>query len=92
VILAIGFARVNPYPADDAVQWWYYWPYEDGWAFARGGSCRTLRQARRHLRDCHGIRERERNRFLRQPDAELLDDGSLRPFPRSPYAVYPQPR
>jgi hypothetical protein len=85
---SLGHCRVGDHRKNDhAVQWWYYWPYEDGWEFARGGTCRTTREARHHLDRCHQIRERERQRFLQRSEYELLTDGSLRPIRRSPYEL-----
>lgn len=82
----IGYVRVTDNRLHtDAVQWWYFWEYEDGWAFARGGTCRTIREARHLIESCHRQRARERQRFFERPVAVLEKDGSLTPIPRSPY-------
>lgn len=81
----IGYTRVRDNRMwVDAVQWWYFWEYDDGWAFARGGRCRTLREARRLIRNCHGERQRERQAFLDRPKLLLTEDGIV-PIARSPY-------
>jgi dipeptidyl aminopeptidase/acylaminoacyl peptidase len=82
----IGYQRIAGHAYHPrAVQWWYFWEEEDGWAFARGGSCRTVREARHLIRDCHSSRARERARFLERPLYVLETDGSLTPITRSPY-------
>lgn len=69
-----------------AVQWWYFRDFEDGWAFARGGRCRTTREARKLISDCHHECVRERHYFQSRPDMEMLKDGSLvSARGRSPY-------
>ena len=84
--MSLGYVRVGTQKKDDhAVQWWYFWEYEDGWAFARGGTCRTLREARHLIRGCHGLRDLERRRFLSRPTHYLLEDGSLEEINRGPY-------
>ncbi len=85
----LGYVRIGTdfQQSEQAVQWWYFWSYDDGWAFARGGNCRTLREARHKLSECHGIRERERARFLGRYDYQLMEDGSLREIDRGPYDI-----
>lgn len=84
-----GYVRVtDDQMHPDAVQWWYWWQ-KPGWAFARGGRCRTIREARQLIRQAHGEMQREYYVFRNRPEAELLNDGSLRPFQRSPYEGIP---
>lgn len=80
-----GYVRVTDdrmHP--EAVQWWYWWQKE-GWAFARGGRCRTIREARRLIREAHAEMQREYDAFTNRPDGVLQPDGSIRPLQRSPY-------
>lgn len=84
-----GYVRVTDdrmHP--DAVQWWFWWQKE-GWAFARGGRCRTIREARKMIRAAYGEMQREHHAFLHRPVGELLADGSIREFERSPYEGVP---
>jgi hypothetical protein len=70
----------------NAVQWWYFRDYEDGWAFARGGRCRTTREARHLIRAASRACAVERHYFENRPEREMLNDGSLIPVRgRSPY-------
>ena len=80
-----GYVRVaGDQMAEDAVQWWYWWTYPDGWAFARGGRVRTVREARRMHRAAHAEMQRERRVFLKRPTHKLVE-GDPVPLARSPY-------
>jgi hypothetical protein len=76
-----GYKRVKgPQPDGEAVTWWFFRSWEDGFAFARGGRCGTSREARHLLSDLHHLADREHQAWLRRPTHELMMDGSLRPL------------
>ena len=83
-----GYQRINPRMAPDAVIWWYVREYEDGFVFARGGRCRTTREARHILNEqMPKLCESEYAAFVNRPVAWMMDDGSLWPVDYGPYGI-----
>jgi hypothetical protein len=80
-----SYQRISEKYSPDAVQWWYFEQFEDEWAFARGGKCRKVREARRLIREAEAECRRERHRFLSRPTFVMETDGSLRPIQEPPY-------
>ena len=72
---------------DTAVQWWYYRKDEDGWGFARGGTCRTTRDARHLVQDCHHTALAARRDYDSRSEYKMLEDGSLVEIDRGPYDI-----
>lgn len=82
-----GYQRIVPGFSPDAVAWWYVVEFEDGYVYARGGRCRTTRDARDQLR-IHASRSRHDHvGFAKRPTARLMSDGSLEPIDYGPYGV-----
>lgn len=75
-----GYVRVHPDNRPDAVIWWYVRTYDDGFVFARGGSVRKARNARREIRQASTQAIIEHNRYIERPNYRLLPDGSLEPI------------
>lgn len=75
-----GYVRVTPHNRPDAVVWWYTHEYPDGFVFARGGSVRKARDARREIRNATSQADAEHRRYIERPTYRLLADGSLEPI------------
>ena len=66
-----GYKRLTPNERPDAVTWWFYRDFEDGFCYARGGRTDKVRHARKHIREQHDIAIAEHRAFLNRPTLVL---------------------
>lgn len=76
-----GYHRMTPHHADDAVSWWFFRTWKDGFAFGRGGRCRTSREARHLITDLYNASEHQHHEWLRRPTHQLLPTGEIEGLP-----------
>lgn len=80
-MIECGYERImGPEPHPEAVTWWFFRSWDDGFAFARGGRCATSRIARRQLDSLSDQSEYEHLQWIGRPTHELMKDGTLRPL------------
>lgn len=82
-----GFQRIIPHQDPEAVAWWFVREFEDGFIYARGGRCRTTREARHLYRQHWDLSGREHVEFEERPLFFLREDGSLAEIDYGPYGV-----
>lgn len=70
----MGAERLTPKTRDDAVSWWFYRSFDDGFGFARGGRSRTKRDARHLIDAARKEADREHGIWLGRPTHTFSDD------------------
>lgn len=76
-----GYARLVPHHDEEAVTWWFYRDFDDGFAYARGGRLRSARQARKAIDAAWNASIAEHKRWLNRRTHELGKNGELVPIP-----------
>ena len=75
-----GWVRLVPDFHPEAVTWWFYRCFDDGFCFARGGRVRSAREARRSIDACWDESITEHRLALDRPYHELGAKGELLPL------------
>ena len=75
-----GWVRLVPYYQPEAVAWWFFKRFDDGFCFARGGRVRSARQARKAIRQAHLEVSRDRQHWRTRPEYTLGTEGELVPL------------
>lgn len=75
-----GWVRLVPYYQPEAVAWWFFKRYDDGFCFARGGRVRSARVARKAIKAAWEESGRDRQHFRTRPEYTLGPEGELVPL------------
>lgn len=74
---AQGYVRLIAGRHPEAVSWWFVRTFDDGFVYARGGRCRTARQARAILQGLWTAAGAEHRAWIERASHRLRRDGSL---------------
>lgn len=75
-----GWVRLVPEFHPEAVTWWFFREFDDGFCYSRGGRCRSVREARSYIRQCWDDSLAERRAYRKRATHKLEEDGSLVPI------------